>query len=70
MITCQSGRGEDFLEDKLAEIKSDLSTVLEKIEVVRTKIAGWITWVSIGIFWVLLWITGGQIYLLWHFWTS
>ena len=56
------------LEDKLVEIKADLRTVLEKIEVVRAKITSWITWVSMGIFLVLLWITGGQIYLLWHFW--
>ena len=58
------------LEDKLDEIKAGLGTVLEKIEVVRTKITGWITWVSIGIFLVLLWITGGQIYLLRHYWNT
>ena len=58
------------LEDKLDENKAGLGSVLEKIEVVRTKITNWITWGSIGIFLVLLWIAGGQIYLLRHFWNT
>jgi len=58
------------LEDKLDEIKAGLSTVLGKIQAVRTKITRWITWGTLGIFLLLFWITGGQIYLLRHFWKS
>jgi len=58
------------LEDKLDEIKAGLSTVLGKIQAVRTKITRWITWGTLGIFLLLVWISGGQIYLLRHFWKS
>ncbi len=58
------------LKDRLVKIKADLSTVLEKIEVVRAKITGWITWLLMGIFLVMFWVAGGQIYLLWHFWKT
>jgi hypothetical protein len=58
------------LEDRLVKIKVDLSTILEKIEAIRTKITGWITWLLIGIFLVMFWVAGGQIYLLWHFWKT
>lgn len=58
------------LEDKLDEIRAGLSTVLGKIEIVRTKITRWTTWVTAGIFLVLVWITGGQIYLLRHYWNT
>jgi hypothetical protein len=55
------------LKDRLVKIKVDLSTILEKIEAIRTKITGWITWRLMGIFLVMFWVAGGQIYLLWHF---
>ena len=58
------------LKDRLVKIKVDLSTILEKIEAIRTKIAGWITWLLMGIFLVMFWVAGGQIYLLWHFWKT
>lgn len=58
------------LEDRLVKIKVDLSTILEKIEAIRTKINGWITWLLMGIFLVMFWVAGGQIYLLWHFWKT
>jgi hypothetical protein len=58
------------LEDRLVKIKVDLSTILEKIEAISTKITGWITWLLIGIFLVMFWVAGGQIYLLWHFWKT
>jgi hypothetical protein len=41
--------------------------VWKKIEAIRTKITGWITWLLMGIFLVMFWVAGGQIYLLWHF---
>ena len=56
------------LKDRLVKIKIDLRANLEKIEALRTKITGWITWLLIGIFLVMFWVAGGQIYLLWHFW--
>ena len=56
------------LNDRLIRIKADLSTILEKIEAIRTKITGWITWMLTGIFFLMFWVAGGQIYLLWHFW--
>jgi hypothetical protein len=55
------------LKDRLVKIKAELSTILNKIEVVGAKITGWITWLLIGIFLVMFWVAGGQIYLLWHF---
>ena len=58
------------LKDRLDRIKADLSTILEKIEDIRTKITGWINWLLTGIFLVMLWVAGGQIYLLWHFWKT
>jgi len=58
------------LKDRLVKIKVDLSTILEKIEAIRTKITGWITWLLMGIFLVMFWVAGGQIYLLWHFWKT
>ncbi len=58
------------LKDRLVRIKVDLSTILEKIEAIRTKITGWITWLLTGIFLVMFWVAGGQIYLLWHFWKT
>ena len=58
------------LKDKLDEIKAGLSTVLGKIQTVRKKITRWITWGTAGIFFVLLWIAGGQIYLLRHYWKA
>ena len=58
------------LKDRLLKIKVDLSTILEKIEAIRTKITGWITWLLMGIFLVMFWVAGGQIYLLWHFWKT
>ncbi len=58
------------LKDRLVRIKVDLSTSLEKIEAIRTKITGWITWLLTGIFLVMIWVVGGQIYLLWHFWKT
>ncbi len=58
------------LKDRLVEIKVDLSTIVEKIAAIRTKITGWITWLLMGIFLVMFWIAGGQIYLLWHFWKT
>ena len=58
------------LEDRLVKIKVDLSTILEKIEAIRTKITGWITWLLMGIFLVMFWVAGGQIHLLWHFWKT
>ncbi len=58
------------LKDRLDRIKADLSTILEKIEDIRTKITGWITWLLTGIFLVMFWVAGGQIYLLWHFWKT
>ncbi len=56
------------LKDRLVGIEADLSTILEKIEAIRTNITGWITWLLTGIFLVMFWVAGGQIYLLWHFW--
>jgi hypothetical protein len=56
------------LKDRLLKIRADLSTSLERIEALRTKISVWITWLLMGIFLVLLWVAAGQIYLLWHFW--
>ena len=58
------------LKDRLVRIKVDLSTILEKIEAIRPKITGWITWLLTGIFLVMFWVAGGQIYLLWHFWKT
>jgi hypothetical protein len=58
------------LKDRLMKIKVDLSTILEKIEAIRSKITGWITWLLMGIFLVMFWVAGGQIYLLWHFWKT
>jgi hypothetical protein len=58
------------LEDRLLKIKVDLSTTLEKIEAIHTKITSWITWLLMGIFLVMFWVAGGQIYLLWHFWKT
>jgi hypothetical protein len=58
------------LEDRLVKIKVDLSTIRKKIEAIRTKITGWITWLLMGIFLVMFWVAGGQIYLLWHFWKT
>ena len=58
------------LKDSLVRIRVDLRTILEKIEAIRTKITGWITWRLMGIFLVMFWVAGGQIYLLWHFWKT
>ena len=58
------------LKERLVRIKVDLNTVLEKIEAIRTKITGWITWLLMVIFLVMFWVAGGQIYLLWHFWKT
>ena len=58
------------LEDRLVRIKVDLSTILKKIEAIRPRITGWITWLLTGIFLVMFWVAGGQIYLLWHFWKT
>jgi hypothetical protein len=58
------------LKDRLVRIKVDLSNILEKIEAIRTKITGWITWLLMGIFLLMFWVAGGQIYLLWHFWKT
>jgi hypothetical protein len=58
------------LKDTLVKIKVDLRTILEKIEAIRTKITGWITWLLMGIFLVMFWVAGGQIYLLQHFWKT
>jgi hypothetical protein len=58
------------LEDRLVKIKVDLNIILEKIGALRAKITGWITWLLVGIFLVMLWVAGGQIYLLWHFWKT
>ena len=55
------------LKDRLVTIKVDLSTILKKIEAIHTKITFWITWLLTGIFLVMFWVAGGQIYLLWHF---
>jgi len=56
------------LKDGLVKTKIDLRSSLEKLEALRTKITGWITWLLIGIFLMMFWVAGGQIYLLWHFW--
>jgi hypothetical protein len=56
------------LKDRLVKIKIDLSSSLEKLETLRTKITRWITWLLMGTFLVMFWVAGGQIYLLWHFW--
>jgi len=58
------------LKDRLVTIKVDLSTILKKIEAIHTKITFWITWLLTGIFLVMFWVAGGQIYLLWHFWKT
>ena len=46
------------LNDRLVRIKVDLRTILEKIEAIRTKITGWITWLLTGIFLVMFWVAG------------
>jgi hypothetical protein len=58
------------LKVKLVKIKADLSTILERIQTTRNKISNWITWSIIGFYLVMLWVAGGQIYLLWHFWKT
>ena len=56
------------LKNRLVKIQVDLSAILEKIDAIRTRIAAWITWALAGIFLVMFWVAGAQIYLLWHFW--